>query len=296
MDTSTTWRNSRKSCWSSKRQQFKPERTWYWRHRYGCLRPWRRSRKKARGKNDSRVKELMEKLTAMEMALAMEKIKYLEFEAALVIERQNKRRATDFPEDARGGKTRSTDPAQHEDHISIPVISVSSSVVTMQRVCPITGNRYTVHPMSASGLPVSRKFSPPLIMSTRSKDRKPPQKMIDAMMAPPPIPTSQQIQPANSTIHQIPKGYHNRQNVPPHRGPHQPIHGCLEEKDARPKTLPARIRNTQRRNVRVLFEAALFGVEEPLHLVGELPKRRHPRGQAWNVQVPAGHIQHPKAV
>ncbi len=47
--------------------------------------------KESQRENDSRVKELMEKLTAMEMALAMEKIKCLEFEAALVIERQNKR-------------------------------------------------------------------------------------------------------------------------------------------------------------------------------------------------------------
>ena len=44
--------------------------------------------------NDSRVTELMARLSAMEIALAREKVKCLEFEAALVIERQNKRRAT----------------------------------------------------------------------------------------------------------------------------------------------------------------------------------------------------------
>ena len=50
--------------------------------------------------NDSRVAELMERLTAMEMALTREKVKCLEFEAALAIERQNKRRATHSPENA----------------------------------------------------------------------------------------------------------------------------------------------------------------------------------------------------
>jgi hypothetical protein len=281
--------------------------------------------------NDSRVKELMEKLTAVEMALTMERIRCLEFEAALTIERQNKRRAIDSPEDARGKKTRSTGPAQHVDHNSTPAINSLNPAATAlrvpaQRVCPITGNRYNVLPtMSASGLPVSRKFNPPLIMSTRSKDRKPPQEMIDAMMAPPPIPSSQQIQPAkvpqadmvesrvemvdsestistrDSTIsacgtaaksttsdasaiqpsHHLLKDYHNRSRIPPHGGPHQPIRGCLEEKAARPRTLPTGIRNTQRGHACALFEAALLGVEGPLHnLVGELPKRRRPRGQA----------------
>jgi hypothetical protein len=50
--------------------------------------------------NDSRVRELMAKLTSMEVALATERIKCLEFEAALVIERQNKRRASSSPENA----------------------------------------------------------------------------------------------------------------------------------------------------------------------------------------------------
>jgi hypothetical protein len=132
-------------------------------------------------KNDSRVRELMAKLTSMEVALAKERIKCLEFEAALVIERQNKRRASSSPENARGGKARSTGPEQSEDHNSTPAvpgftpkINSSTLVATTQRVCPITGNRYTVIPiMGAAGLPVSRKFSPPLVMSTRSTGRKP---------------------------------------------------------------------------------------------------------------------------
>ncbi len=100
--------------------------------------------------NDSHVRELMAKLTSMEVALATERIKCLEFEAALMIERQNKRRASSSPEDARGGKARSTGPAQHEDHNSTPAIpssfiecagftpkiNSSSSVATTQRVCP----------------------------------------------------------------------------------------------------------------------------------------------------------------
>ena len=149
--------------------------------------------------NDSRVRELMEKLAEMEMTLTKEKIRCLEFEAALTIERQNKRRAIDSPEDARGGKTRFTaGPTKHVDPNSTPGRNSSNSVATTQRVCPITGNSYTVLPtVSASGLlSVSRKFSPPLLSSARSRDRKPPQEMIDAMMAPPPIPSSQQIQPA----------------------------------------------------------------------------------------------------
>ncbi len=72
--------------------------------------------------NDSRVRELMAKLTSMEVALATERIKCLEFEAALAIERRNKRRATNSPEDARGGKARSTGPEQHEDHKSTPAV------------------------------------------------------------------------------------------------------------------------------------------------------------------------------
>jgi hypothetical protein len=143
--------------------------------------------------NDSHVRELMARLTQMEVALATEKIKCLEFEAALAIERQNKRRASSPPENARGGKARSTGPEQHEDLNStpaIPQINSSSSVATEPRVCPIPA-------MSAAGLPVSKKFSPPLIMSTRSPGRKPPQAMIDAMTAPPPKPSSQRGQPAN---------------------------------------------------------------------------------------------------
>jgi hypothetical protein len=48
----------------------------------------------------------MNRLAEVEMALKREKIKSLEFEAALVIERQNKRRAIDSPEEARGEKAR----------------------------------------------------------------------------------------------------------------------------------------------------------------------------------------------
>jgi hypothetical protein len=119
--------------------------------------------------SDARVKELMERLAEVEMALKREKVKCLEFEAALAIERQNKRRAVDSPEEARGGKTRSTAPSQIRDVNSTPGVS-------------------------ASGLPVSRKFNPPLLSSVRSKDRQPPQETINAMMAPPPMP-SIQIQP-----------------------------------------------------------------------------------------------------
>jgi hypothetical protein len=165
--------------------------------------------------NDSRVRELMARLTQMEVALATEKIKCLEFEAALAIERQNKRRASSSPENSRGGKARSTGPEQHEDLNStpaIPQINSSSSVATAPRMCPITGNRYTVIPtMSAAGLPVSRKFSPPLI-------RKPPQEMIDAMTAPPPIPSSQRVQPTDQPfqpVNQQPVIYaHPRLNRP----------------------------------------------------------------------------------
>jgi hypothetical protein len=157
--------------------------------------------------NDSRVRELMAKLTSMEVALAKERIKCLEFEAALAIERQNKRRASSPPENARGGKARSTGPEQHEALNStpaIPQINSSSSVATEPRVCPITGNRHTAIPiMSAAGLPVSRKFSPPLIMSTRSPGRKPPQAMTEAMMAPPPIPSSQQVLHANQPFQPV---------------------------------------------------------------------------------------------
>ncbi len=53
--------------------------------------------------NDFRVRELMDRLAEVEMALKREKMK---FEAALMIERQNKRRAIDSPEEARGGKAR----------------------------------------------------------------------------------------------------------------------------------------------------------------------------------------------
>jgi hypothetical protein len=122
--------------------------------------------------SDSRVRELMERLAEMEMALRREKVKCLEFEAALVIERQNKRRAVDSPEEARGGKARSTGPSQHRDANSTPGLDAMMAAMTTQRVCPLTGNV-----MSASGLPISRKFNPPLLLSVRSMGRQPSQEI-----------------------------------------------------------------------------------------------------------------------
>ena len=177
--------------------------------------------KESQKENDSRVKELMARLVEMEMELKREKIMRLEFEAALAIERQNKRRAIDSPENARGGKERSTGLSQQGDHNSTPglnslnsaaatqrvcpltgnILSSSGQVslnpeMTVQRLCPLTGNSYTVQPtMSASGLPVSRKFNPSLCSSVRSKDRQPSQEIIDAMMAPPPMTSTQLTQP-----------------------------------------------------------------------------------------------------
>ncbi len=226
--------------------------------------------------SDSRVRELMERLAEVEMALRREKVKCLEFEAALVIECQNKRRAVGSPEEARGGKARSTAPSQHRDADPTPGVS-------------------------ASGLPISRKFNLPLLSSVRSKDRQPSQEIIGAMMASPPIPSIQiqpMIQPiqpviqptistCNSTCksttsgasriaiqpsHHLLKDCHKRSRIPPLRGARQSIGGCLEEKAARTRMVPAGIWDTQRGHARVLFEAALFGVEEPLLLVGESPK------------------------
>ena len=142
--------------------------------------------KKNQKENDSRVRELMDRLAEVEMALKREKMK---FEAALMIERQNKRRAIDSPEEARGRKAISTGPSQHRDANSTPGLDAMMAAVTTQRVCPLTGNV-----VSASGLPISKRFNPPLLSSVRSKDRQPSQEIIDAMMAPPPIP-SIQIQP-----------------------------------------------------------------------------------------------------
>ncbi len=120
-----------------------------------------------------------------------EKVRSLEFEAALAIERQNKRRAIDSPEEAPVGKARSTGPSQRMDHNSTPGHNNLNSAATAQRVCPLTGNV-----VSASGLPISRRFNPPLLLSVRSKDRQPSQEIIDAMMAPPPIPSIQPVQSA----------------------------------------------------------------------------------------------------
>ena len=49
------------------------------------------------------------------------------------------------------------------------------------------------------------------------------------------------IQPS----HRIPQDYHKSPRVSPHRGSHQSIRGCLEEKAAGPRALPPRTRNTR---------------------------------------------------
>jgi hypothetical protein len=145
--------------------------------------------------DDSRVKELLARLTELEMALKREKIRSLEFEKDLLIKRQNKRRAIHSPEEAPGGKARSTSPSQFTDPNSTPGLNNMSSSATPQRACPITGNV-----LSTSGLPVSRKVNPALVSSVRSKDRQPSQEIIDAMMQPAPIPG---IQPSQPVIQQI---------------------------------------------------------------------------------------------
>ncbi len=86
--------------------------------------------KENKKENDSRVRELMDRLAEVEMALKREKIKSLEFEAALVIERQNKRRAIDSPEEARGRKAISTGPSQHRDANSTPGLDAMMAAVT----------------------------------------------------------------------------------------------------------------------------------------------------------------------
>ncbi len=113
--------------------------------------------------NNSRVRELMERLAEVEMALRREKVKSLEFEAALAIERQNKRRADNVPEETLGGKARSTGPSQHRDANTTPGLDAMMAAVTAQRVWSLTGNVLRGNVLSASGLPISRKFNPPLL-------------------------------------------------------------------------------------------------------------------------------------
>ncbi len=137
-----------------------------------------------------------------------EKIKGLEFERDLAMERlKNKRRADSAPEEAPGGKSRSTGPTQCTDPISTPGLDAMMAAVTAPRPCPLTGNA-----LSASGLPVSKKFNPkafnpPLLQSVRSKDRKPPPQMVDAMTAPAPISAIRQyhsaIQPNQPDMQQL---------------------------------------------------------------------------------------------
>jgi hypothetical protein len=118
------------------------------------LRVMESKQKENQRENDSRVQELMERLAEVEMALRREKVRSLEFEAALAMERQNKRRAMDSPEEAPVGKARSTGPSGYSN---------LNSAATAQRVCPLTGIV-----LSASGLPISRKFNPSLLLSVRS--------------------------------------------------------------------------------------------------------------------------------
>jgi hypothetical protein len=199
--------------------------------------------------DNSRVKELLARLTDLELALKVEKIKSMEFQRNLLVERQHKRRALHSPEEAPGerkvrtmGHSLFTNPPStvinstpSDDNASSAKDSTrndsthklfnTSLSSAPPRICQITGHstaelsnmssssayipytsRITGPPMSASGLPISKKFN--LISSVRSIDRQPSQHMIDARSQPPPIPAIQQIQPAaqqtQPTLQQMP--------------------------------------------------------------------------------------------
>ncbi len=109
----------------------------------------------------------------------------------LLQERQNKRRAMNSPEETPDGRR-----ARTTAHSLIMGLSRKETAPSSP-----TGNV-----MSSSGLPISRKFNPPLLSSVRSKDRQPSQEIIDAMMQPAPMPVAQHIQPV--TLHIQPVAQH----------------------------------------------------------------------------------------